>query len=272
MDPHPLQISNAQRQDEKASLHDAYSFAGNSAVISHFFEHVLTPQFCKERIQSSLVKLFSGCDRSAASVWEMISDSFQEAFEVESKFARAVLEKYSQWSGEGAALVLWDVDGTIGVRHVYNHRSELDRLQCSYSCSLSNFGSLPSMPLGSWGFRPSMLLLSELLPRLYPSINNGILSGRDLRELTTGLENPLELGAIAGFVGKFVHSSAVELRPGESPEAHQRNKVAVRENLRHQGINVKVIDDNDVAIVAAEAGNGLHVAQFAIDPRFSVIL
>ena len=159
---------------------------------------------------------------------DMLENSNLEALEY--KFADRVIEAYSRWSQEDAAVVLWDVDYTMG----------------------ANPGQLHSggdVKDAKWGFRPAFLALIEFLADKFPNVKNGILSTRTVSGLSTDLENERALAAVKSFIdAEHIYTSY----------GMHEEKPRILSDIRKNQVNAKSIDD-DEALSKPESANGTGV-------------
>lgn len=179
---------------------------------------------------------------------EMDQEELEESVEREIKFAESVIQKYTDWSQEESPIVLWDIDDTL-VRNVYSDDAPNGMYQA---------------------IRVTALELLSFLKEKFPNITNGILSNRD--ELEEQLNNPERLQVLSDFMNRdYLYTSRHEDVPKEvedefrelfkngyynvNGDSQQKNMVINR--LKEEGLNIKVIDDNQIAELQGD--DGLYV-------------
>lgn len=158
---------------------------------------------------------------------------------VEQRFTDHLIEAFFRWDKEGNALVLWDLNVTIG-----DINEDLG----------------PS----TFGFRPSFLTLAAFLKSKFPDVKNGILSswpsiasafgsGKDLErahaffdqqhlysaQAAPDTQSPSSM-ALIEEVARRLEEQGV---PGEL-ERFRKEKIAVLAQLRNEGLSPKVVDDD----------------------------
>ena len=161
---------------------------------------------------------------------EELTERSDHYAELEYKFADRVIEAYRRWSSEHEAIVLWDVDYTMGAN----------------PGSLHSGGSVKE---AKWGFRPAFLALIEFLDEKFPEIKNGILSTRSDANLREQLNSPSALGAIRAHIDQnHIYTSYGE----------HETKPRILKDLRTR-INAKSIDDDEeLSLAESQLGSGVY--------------
>jgi len=166
------------------------------------------------------------------------------ALEIEKTFCREVVSSYGRWALETSPLVLWDVDNTLG-KHI------------------SVTAADPSKITYAWKFRPALVPLLTYLRERFPQVRNGLISNR--AQLEEQLADPKYLAPVQSFFDATHLYSCSEVQPSQEvelyfkaldvlPDGDHKKKLTILRNLQAAGVNVKVIDDNQVAKTLGEDG------------------
>ncbi|MBP9759717.1 hypothetical protein KBD45_08550 [Candidatus Dojkabacteria bacterium] len=167
---------------------------------------------------------------------DMALDDLTEIVEREVDFVTNIINSYDRWSDEEAAIVLWDIDDTLGKVHSTKESSV-------------------------WRFRPSMVELLDFLSTEYPNVKNGIISNR--ADVTNIFNPDGPLNEISKYFDKqlLISTRELKLEGNISAEIEQEVKAmnlpppdtdciakfSILKTKRNEGLNIKIIDNNVVA-------------------------
>ncbi len=178
---------------------------------------------------------------------QKIEDSLPELIAKDMEFARLVVKKFDEWSKEQDAVVLWDIDETMGKMYANN----------------SNAGKY------EWRLRPVFQEVVKYAQENYPNLTHGVLTTAPeagiqsrLAELYTGgflshehtysVSNPQltshDRNSMEAFSRQQTGDEYITLSDGETA------KLLVLTGLKGTGVNVKNIDDGRSALVWKEDG------------------
>lgn len=177
-----------------------------------------------------------------------IKIELEEALKKEVDFCRMVLDAYNRWSQEEDPVVLWDIDDNVGK-------------------SFATAGESPNQIVYTWRFRACLMPLIDHLQAQYPNIKNGILSDRP--ELEKQLNDPKLLEALSTWVDHQHLYTSRTITPSdeitkffeerdEYPDTGQLQKLTIIRDLQQRGLNIKVVDDNQVAKTMEDDGVYTH--------------
>lgn len=185
-----------------------------------------------------------------------------EELEKEKKFTHDILMACARWAQEQKALVLWDLDETIG------RYDTSDNLR--------------------WKFRVSIFELMELLKKQFPGLHHGILSDDARENIVDDQKGKRNLSRFLAYVDQqHVYSSrTIEFESQEDLEEQEMFKKMAREkncnyspgvlkkmkklaDLKKEGFNVKIIDDNDCALL--QGGDGVSTKALRPEAAFMAV-
>lgn len=173
---------------------------------------------------------------------EILEEDLSDAVNQEKKFTQEIISAFSRWSKEVSPIVLWDIDDTMGKVNLSQDNPEF-------------------MP------RPTLLPLLKFLKEKFPHIKNGVLSNRV--KVLEQLQDDKQLKSVAPFIDtQYIYSCRnIEVLPDEAekyeaegekfeldvnPDYMSKRKII--NSLLKDGLQIKCVDDNDVAIIMGQDG------------------